>query len=200
MTPRAFSFNSPHGACPECQGLGAVYDFDPARVVPDDVAVARRTARSRRGRRAIASSCAKRSARSPQSFGIDLTVPFRRLPKKMRDVLLYGAQAGTRSAPRTRRSRHGQQEEGKARSVRRRLRRPDPQPAPALRGRHVDRAGGARAVSRAAAVPDVRRRAAQAAEPRRARQGPDDDGVRRPADQRGGEGLRRARADRSRER
>src|SRR6185295_16926429 len=35
MTPRAFSFNSPHGACPGCQGLGAVYDFDPARVVPD---------------------------------------------------------------------------------------------------------------------------------------------------------------------
>ncbi len=34
MTPRAFSFNSPHGACQECQGLGAVYDFDPARVVP----------------------------------------------------------------------------------------------------------------------------------------------------------------------
>ena len=36
MTPRAFSFNSPHGACQECQGLGAVYDFDPARLVPDD--------------------------------------------------------------------------------------------------------------------------------------------------------------------
>src|SRR5205823_489898 len=35
MTPRAFSFNSPHGACPECQGLGAVYDFDPARLVPN---------------------------------------------------------------------------------------------------------------------------------------------------------------------
>ena len=36
MTPRAFSFNSPHGACPDCQGLGAVYDFDPARLVPDE--------------------------------------------------------------------------------------------------------------------------------------------------------------------
>ena len=35
LTPRAFSFNSPHGACPDCQGLGATYDFDPARVVPD---------------------------------------------------------------------------------------------------------------------------------------------------------------------
>ena len=54
MTPRAFSFNSPHGACPECQGLGAVYDFDPARARARRIALARRTARSRRGRRAIA--------------------------------------------------------------------------------------------------------------------------------------------------
>src|SRR4029077_2158573 len=36
MTPRAFSFNSPHGACVDCQGLGAMVDFDPRRVVPDD--------------------------------------------------------------------------------------------------------------------------------------------------------------------
>src|SRR5438045_8580556 len=35
-TPRALSFNSPHGACQDCQGLGAVYDFDPARPVPDE--------------------------------------------------------------------------------------------------------------------------------------------------------------------
>src|ERR671912_915144 len=36
MSPRTFSFNSPHGACPECQGLGATWDFDPLRVVPDE--------------------------------------------------------------------------------------------------------------------------------------------------------------------
>ena len=36
MTPRAFSFNSPHGACPDCQGLGATVDFDPQRIVPDE--------------------------------------------------------------------------------------------------------------------------------------------------------------------
>ena len=36
MTPRAFSFNSPHGACTDCQGLGAIVDFDPRRVVPDE--------------------------------------------------------------------------------------------------------------------------------------------------------------------
>src|SRR3989338_6592215 len=31
MTPRAFSFTSPQGACPDCQGLGATIDFDPQR-------------------------------------------------------------------------------------------------------------------------------------------------------------------------
>ena len=36
MTPRAFSFNSPHGACTGCQGLGATIDFDPRLVVPDE--------------------------------------------------------------------------------------------------------------------------------------------------------------------
>src|SRR5215210_4926394 len=36
MTPRAFSFNSPHGACTECQGLGACVDMDPQRIVPDE--------------------------------------------------------------------------------------------------------------------------------------------------------------------
>jgi len=35
MSPRAFSFNSPHGACPECGGLGTRVVVDPDRVVPD---------------------------------------------------------------------------------------------------------------------------------------------------------------------
>ncbi len=36
MSPRAFSFNSPHGACQGCQGLGATWDFDPRKIVPDE--------------------------------------------------------------------------------------------------------------------------------------------------------------------
>src|SRR5690348_11865993 len=35
LEPRSFSFNSAHGACPECHGLGSIYDFDPARVITD---------------------------------------------------------------------------------------------------------------------------------------------------------------------
>ena len=96
MTPRAFSFNSPHGACPECQGLGAVYDFDPARLVPDeslsllDGAIAPWA----RGDRKLV----KEALTSLSSFfGIDLDVPFRKLSKKIRDLLFYGANAVNRS-------------------------------------------------------------------------------------------------------
>jgi excinuclease ABC subunit A len=97
MTPRAFSFNSPHGACQECQGLGAVYDFDPARVVPDESLSleAGAIAPWAKGDRKLVKEALGTLSRV---FGIDLTVPFRRLPKKMRDVLFYGAQAGARRA------------------------------------------------------------------------------------------------------
>ena len=36
IEPRLFSFNSPHGACPECDGLGVETFFDPHLVVPDE--------------------------------------------------------------------------------------------------------------------------------------------------------------------
>jgi excinuclease ABC subunit A len=90
MTPRAFSFNSPHGACPDCQGLGAVYDFDPARLVPDDSlslqagAIAPWTKGDKKLVREALAGLSR-------TFGIDLTVPFRRLPKKMRDLMFFGA-------------------------------------------------------------------------------------------------------------
>jgi excinuclease ABC subunit A len=35
IEPRTFSFNTPHGACPECQGLGSKLEIDPGRVIPD---------------------------------------------------------------------------------------------------------------------------------------------------------------------
>jgi excinuclease ABC subunit A len=90
MTPRAFSFNSPHGACAECQGLGEIYDFDPARVVPDE-------ARSlsdgavlpwRGGDSRLLGEMLDGLART---FAIDPATPFGKLPKKQRDVVLYGA-------------------------------------------------------------------------------------------------------------
>jgi excinuclease ABC subunit A len=90
MTPRAFSFNSPHGACPTCQGLGATYDFDPGRVVPDESKslAGGAIAPWARGDKALIDAALKRLG---ETFGIDLNVPFAKLPKKQRDLLLHGA-------------------------------------------------------------------------------------------------------------
>ncbi|MCC7415517.1 MAG: excinuclease ABC subunit UvrA [Acidobacteria bacterium] len=90
MTPRAFSFNSPHGACPECQGLGSTVDFDPHRLVPDeakslaDGAIAPWAKGDRKFVRDAINGLAR-------DFLIDPSVPFARLPRKAREVLLFGA-------------------------------------------------------------------------------------------------------------
>src|SRR5689334_1402017 len=89
MTPRAFSFNSPHGACPECQGLGSMIDFDPARVVPDEsksLADGAIAPWARGDRKLIRETLQSLS----RDFGIDLTMPFGKLPRKQREVLLFG--------------------------------------------------------------------------------------------------------------
>ena len=90
MTPRAFSFNSPHGACVECQGLGAVYDFDPVRLVPDESLSLKGGAIApwAKGDRKLVREALESLSRT---FGIDLDLPFRRLSRKIRDVLFYGA-------------------------------------------------------------------------------------------------------------
>jgi len=90
MTPRAFSFNSPHGACPECQGLGAIYDFDPARVVPDNAVSlsAGAIAPWQQGDKRLIAEMLEGLQRA---FGISPDVPFGELPKKHKDVVLYGA-------------------------------------------------------------------------------------------------------------
>src|SRR5439155_19881517 len=36
LEPRLFSFNSPHGACPECHGLGTLAEVDPGLIVPEE--------------------------------------------------------------------------------------------------------------------------------------------------------------------
>src|SRR5215471_11996313 len=93
MTPRAFSFNSPHGACPDCQGLGSMIDFDPGRIVPDESKslAAGAIAPWSRGDKKLVRDALQALSRD---FGIDLNVPFSRLPRKSREVLLFGAGKG----------------------------------------------------------------------------------------------------------
>ena len=129
LTPRIFSFNSLHGACPACQGLGAVEDFDPARIVPDaskslaDGAIQPWVQGDRKMVKAALSKLARH-------FEIDLAKPFARLSRKRRDVLLYGpaglkGSASTnvvrqRSRPRTRTEPFGRDFEGIIPNLRRR--------------------------------------------------------------------------------
>ncbi len=100
MSPRAFSFNSPHGACPECQGLGATWDFDPQRIVPNDTlslmdgAIAPWGKGDRRMVREAIQAIAT-------YYGLDPDLPFAKLPKKHRDLVLFGPGALARpGAPR----------------------------------------------------------------------------------------------------
>ena len=104
MTPRAFSFNSPHGACPDCQGLGAVYDFDPGRLVPDESVSLKSGAIApwAKGDRKLVREALDSLSRT---FGIDLDLPFRRLSRKLRDLLFYGAPRRTEDVRRKSRGR-----------------------------------------------------------------------------------------------
>jgi excinuclease ABC subunit A len=95
LEPRLFSFNSPHGACPECHGLGTKYEFDPELIVPDDnlsLEAGAVEAWRKSGKRmtfffgrVLRTFC--------RDFGIDYSTPFKDLPKKVRDILLFGTEA-----------------------------------------------------------------------------------------------------------
>src|SRR6188472_941573 len=89
LASRAFSFNSPHGACPGCQGLGATYDFDPRLVVPDDTKslLGGAIAPWARGDRKLVKEAVTTLAKT---FGIDPDAPFAKLPKKQRELILFG--------------------------------------------------------------------------------------------------------------
>jgi excinuclease ABC subunit A len=90
LAPRNFSFNSPYGACPSCDGLGTRYEVDPELIVPDpdrsleEGAVApwvgARNAYFARLLQAVA-----------ETFKIPVSVPWRKLKKQDQKVILYGS-------------------------------------------------------------------------------------------------------------
>ncbi len=89
MTSRAFSFNSPHGACQDCQGLGASYDFDPRLIVPDESKSLHGGAIApwAKGDRKLVKEAITTLAKT---FALDPDVPFAKLSKKHRDLILSG--------------------------------------------------------------------------------------------------------------
>ena len=87
LEPRSFSFNSPYGACPACNGLGSKYDFDPAKVVTDWT----RPLFDGGLGPGSASAILKRTLElAAYAHGFPLDVPFEKLPVKTQNLILYG--------------------------------------------------------------------------------------------------------------
>ena len=87
--PRNFSFNSPYGACPTCDGLGTTFEIDPELVIPDadqslnDGAIAPwRTAHTQYFTRMLDSVA--------EAHGIDMDAPWGTLTAKQQKVILHG--------------------------------------------------------------------------------------------------------------
>ncbi len=91
-SPQLFSFNSPQGMCPDCDGLGTRFAFDPDLLIPDPalsffegaLPLIGRMRGMGRWRRHIYEGVAR-------TLGIDLKTPWRELPAEHRDLLLYGS-------------------------------------------------------------------------------------------------------------
>jgi len=89
IEPRLFSFNSPHGACPVCDGLGQELRFDPGLVVPDSA-------------KSLAAGTIAPWSKTPSSlymqtlkalskhYGFKLETPFEDLAEGAQNVVLYG--------------------------------------------------------------------------------------------------------------
>src|SRR3954463_11539406 len=89
IEPRLFSFNNPHGACPECDGLGSKLYFDPEMVVPDED-IALRNGAIAPWSRSSSPYYLKRRDATPRHYKVSLNTPWNELSKKIRDVILYG--------------------------------------------------------------------------------------------------------------
>ena len=95
IEPRTFSFNTPHGACPECQGLGGKLEIDPDLLIADpDLSL-------NEGAIAISEWSGPREEggyywqtleAAAHEYHIDLNAPVRTLSKEKLDIVLYGTQ------------------------------------------------------------------------------------------------------------
>ncbi|OUM88807.1 MAG: excinuclease ABC subunit A [Bacillus thermozeamaize] len=90
LSPRMFSFNSPYGACPACDGIGSQMEVDVDLVIPDPSMTLAEGAiapwvgsSSNYYPQLLAAACAH--------FGIDMHRPVQELPKEQLDKILYGA-------------------------------------------------------------------------------------------------------------
>ncbi|HEY9126594.1 MAG TPA: excinuclease ABC subunit A, partial [Acidobacteriaceae bacterium] len=91
LEPRSFSFNSAFGACPECHGLGSLYDFDPAKVITD---WSKPLLDGGLGPGSASQYLLKSIQLAATRYGINLKLPFEQLPNKQQHLLVYGPPKG----------------------------------------------------------------------------------------------------------
>ena len=93
IEPRTFSFNTPHGACPECQGLGNKLEIDPDLLIPDkevsfnDGAI---VAMEWSGPKEEGGYYWQSLQAAARAFDIDLDMPVKDISKEKLDIILYG--------------------------------------------------------------------------------------------------------------
>lgn len=94
LLPRNFSFNAPYGACPVCNGLGIEQFMDPAKVIPDPSLSIKNGAIPgwRRGPRHLIIYYNIMLRKLAEWLGEPelLTTPFRELPERLQNIVLYG--------------------------------------------------------------------------------------------------------------
>jgi excinuclease ABC subunit A len=89
LEPRSFSFNSPYGACPECEGIGTRLRVDPARVVPDpSLSIAGGAISAWGDPEKTWTGGALRSL--AKAFGFSLDKPWKQLSAKAQKIVLEG--------------------------------------------------------------------------------------------------------------
>ena len=89
LEPRLFSFNNPLGACPRCDGLGAITFFDPKRVVAfPQLSLASGTIKGWDRRNQFYFQMLQSLAKH---VGFDVDRPFAKLPERVQNVILYGS-------------------------------------------------------------------------------------------------------------
>jgi len=91
LSPRMFSFNSPYGACPACDGLGFIMQFDPDRIVSDPDKSLYDGVLEVWGK-TTSYWYLEQIKNLEKNFNFDAHTPWKKLPKKIRDIILYGSE------------------------------------------------------------------------------------------------------------
>lgn len=92
LAPRAFSFNSPFGACPTCSGLGTLMKLDPDLIVPDWSLSLNQSPIKAVGWQSSDNSQARMFYTAlAEHYHFSLDTPLRDLPKEIIDILFYGS-------------------------------------------------------------------------------------------------------------